>query len=115
MAPLRALRAVGDGSELWFGGTVLPGAGRPRTRPDRVLADKAYTSRSNRRYLRRRGIRHTLPERLDQVLDVGERTRVGHADPELDLRHAWSLPSTKAAAEYCITNALSAGTGFMAR
>lgn len=33
-----------------------PGGGRPRTRPDRVLADKAYTSKANRRYLRRRGI-----------------------------------------------------------
>ncbi|WP_443333517.1 IS5 family transposase [Streptomyces sp. MJM1172] len=42
------------------------GIGRPRTRPDRVLADKAYTSRENRRYLRPRGIRHTIPERLDQ-------------------------------------------------
>ncbi|MFF7925400.1 IS5 family transposase [Streptomyces mirabilis] len=42
------------------------GVGRPRTRPDHVLADKAYTSRTNRRYLRRRGIRHTIPERLDQ-------------------------------------------------
>ncbi len=42
------------------------GVGRPRTRPDRVLADKAYTSRRNRRYLRRRGIPHTIPERLDQ-------------------------------------------------
>jgi len=42
------------------------GAGRPRTRPDHVLADKAYTSRRNRRYLRRRGIRHTIPERVDQ-------------------------------------------------
>lgn len=40
--------------------------GRPRTRPDHVLADKAYTSRKNRRYLRRRGIPHTIPERLDQ-------------------------------------------------
>nr|PPQ62012.1 hypothetical protein C5F59_39205 [Streptomyces sp. QL37] len=28
--------------------------------------DKAYTSRRNRRYLRRRGIPHTIPERLDQ-------------------------------------------------
>ncbi|MGW6027894.1 IS5 family transposase [Streptomyces sp. NPDC055099] len=43
-----------------------PGVGRPRTRPDHVLADKAYTSRKNRRYLRRRGISHTIPERLDQ-------------------------------------------------
>ncbi len=36
-----------------------PKVGRPRTRPDHVLADKAYTSRSNRRYLRRRGGRPT--------------------------------------------------------
>ncbi|GAA2348270.1 hypothetical protein GCM10010431_84930 [Streptomyces kunmingensis] len=42
------------------------GVGRPRTRPDRDLADKAYTSRANRRYLRRRGISHTIPERRDQ-------------------------------------------------
>ncbi|WP_331751727.1 IS5 family transposase (plasmid) [Streptomyces sp. NBC_00723] len=42
------------------------GVGRPRTRPDHVLADKAYTSRKNRRYLRRRGIAHTIPERFDQ-------------------------------------------------
>lgn len=42
------------------------GVGRPRTRPCVVLADKACTSRTNRRYLRRRGIRHIIPERLDQ-------------------------------------------------
>jgi transposase len=41
-------------------------AGRPRTRPDRVLADKAYTSRANRRYLRRRGIKATIPSKADQ-------------------------------------------------
>jgi transposase len=33
-----------------------PGPGRPRTRPLRVLADKAYPSRANRAYLRRRRI-----------------------------------------------------------
>lgn len=32
------------------------GPGRPRGRPDRVRADKAYASRRNRAYLRRRGI-----------------------------------------------------------
>ncbi|MFI7576177.1 IS5 family transposase [Micromonospora sp. NPDC049497] len=42
------------------------GAGRPRTRPDRVLADKAYTSRANRRYLHRRGIAATIPSKADQ-------------------------------------------------
>ncbi|MGV9987984.1 hypothetical protein [Streptomyces olivaceus] len=31
------------------------GPGRPRVRPDRVRADKAYASRRNRAYLRRPG------------------------------------------------------------
>jgi transposase len=43
------------------------GPGRPRTRPDRVLADKAYSSRSNRGYLRRRGIKATIAEPADQA------------------------------------------------
>ncbi|MFF7725880.1 IS5 family transposase [Streptomyces sp. NPDC008001] len=43
------------------------GTGRPRTRPDRVRADKAYASRKNRAYLRRRGIRCTIPDKADQV------------------------------------------------
>ncbi|MCL2585937.1 MAG: IS5 family transposase [Streptosporangiales bacterium] len=44
-----------------------PRGGRPRTRPDRVLADKAYGSRANRRYLRRLGILCTIPEKKDQA------------------------------------------------
>ena len=44
-----------------------PGRGRPRTRPRRVLADKAYGSRANRACLRRRGIRCTIPEKADQI------------------------------------------------
>jgi transposase len=40
--------------------------GRPRTRPDRVLADKGYSSRAIRTWLRARGIAHTIPERADQ-------------------------------------------------
>ncbi|MGW6876130.1 IS5 family transposase [Streptomyces xanthophaeus] len=43
-----------------------PGGGRPRTRPDHVGGDKAYCSRRNRRYLRRRQIKHTIPEPGDQ-------------------------------------------------
>ena len=42
------------------------GPGRPRTRPDRVLADKAYTSKANRAWLRRRGIKATIPSKADQ-------------------------------------------------
>lgn len=40
--------------------------GRPRKRPDRVLADKGYSSRANRNLLRSRGIPHTIPEPKDQ-------------------------------------------------
>ncbi|WP_370444248.1 transposase [Streptomyces sp. Root264] len=43
------------------------GPGRPRTRPNRVRADKAYASRKNRAYLRRRGIRCTIPDKADQT------------------------------------------------
>ncbi|NUP44245.1 MAG: IS5 family transposase, partial [Streptomyces sp.] len=43
--------------------------GRPRTRPDSMAADKAYSSRANRAnraYLRRHKTRHTIPEPRDQ-------------------------------------------------
>ena len=40
--------------------------GRPRTRPDRVLADKAYSSRAIRTHLRERGITAVIPEPDDQ-------------------------------------------------
>jgi len=46
----------------------LIGAGRPRTRPDRVRADKAYSSRVNRTYLRRRAKGATIPEPVGQPL-----------------------------------------------
>lgn len=40
--------------------------GRPRTRPDHLSGGKAYSSRRNRRYLRRRQIKHTIPEPRNQ-------------------------------------------------
>ncbi|WP_369252056.1 IS5 family transposase [Streptomyces sp. R41] len=40
--------------------------GRPRTRPGHLGGDKAYSSRRNRRYLRRRQIKHTIPEPKNQ-------------------------------------------------
>lgn len=40
--------------------------GRPRTRPDAVAADKAYSSKANRAYLRRRRIGAVIPEKKDQ-------------------------------------------------
>lgn len=44
-----------------------PGAGRPRKRPEVLIADKGYAHDSTRRALRQRGIRHVIPERSDQV------------------------------------------------
>lgn len=48
------------------GAVKRPGSGRPRLRPERVCGDKAYGSKSNRRYLRRRGIRYTLPRKSNE-------------------------------------------------
>jgi transposase len=39
--------------------------GRPRTRPDRILADKGYSYPRYRRYLRGRKLAHVIPERAD--------------------------------------------------
>lgn len=49
-------------------------AGRPRTRPDAVRADKAYSSRAIRTHLRSRGIKAVIPEPDDQK---GHRKRRG--------------------------------------
>lgn len=41
------------------------GSGRPRKKPASLAADKAYSNGPVRAYLRRRGIRHTIPEKSD--------------------------------------------------
>jgi transposase len=58
-----------------------PGRARPRTRPDRVLADKAYSSAANRAYLRRRGIRATIPVPADQAAHRRNRGSAGGRPP----------------------------------
>jgi transposase len=45
------------------GAVQRSGRGRPRLRPGRVVGDKGYTGRRHRAYLRRRGIRYTIPRR----------------------------------------------------
>ena len=40
--------------------------GRPRKRPEHLLADRGYSFEGCRQVLRRRGIPHTIPERKDQ-------------------------------------------------
>ncbi|WP_406164180.1 MULTISPECIES: IS5 family transposase [Streptomyces] len=60
------------------------GQGRPRCRPDQVVADKAYSSRSFRAYLRRRGIACTIPEKNDQRRHRHNRGRHGGRPPAFD-------------------------------
>jgi transposase len=55
--------------------------GRRRTRPDAAHADKAYDSRANRAYLRRRGIRARIARR-----GIESSTRLG--------RHRWRIERT---------------------
>ena len=53
--------------QLMTGGVVKrPGSGRPRVRPKRVCGDKGYSSRKIRGYLRRRGIRYTIPRKRNE-------------------------------------------------
>ncbi|GAA4195280.1 hypothetical protein GCM10023074_19040 [Microbispora amethystogenes] len=61
-----------------------PGVGRPRTRPDRVLADKAYTSAANRAYLRQRGIKATIPRKADQDASRRAKGSKGGRPPAFD-------------------------------
>jgi transposase len=57
------------------------GPGRPRTRPDPIRADKAYSSRAIRGHLRRRGIGCTIPEPDDQVRNPKQRGALGGRPP----------------------------------
>lgn len=80
------LRAEGNGKPMTFvltagqrhettqfealmeqGAVKRRGRGRPRVRPQRVLGDKAYSSRKIRQYLKRRGIGCTIPRRRDET------------------------------------------------
>ena len=60
------------------------GPGRPRTRPGRVLGDKAYSSRGIRTYLRRRRIKATIPEPADQKKNRLRRGSTGGRPPRFD-------------------------------
>jgi transposase len=63
---------------------VRRGRGRPRTRPGRVLADKAYSSGAIRTHLRRRRIKATIPEPADQVRNRLRRGARGGRPPAFD-------------------------------
>ncbi|MFF4901754.1 transposase [Streptomyces sp. NPDC001068] len=51
------------------------GSGRPRLRPDLLIADKRYSSKAIRAWLRRRGVAHTIAGRADRIRN---RARLGN-------------------------------------
>ncbi|MFC4870044.1 IS5 family transposase, partial [Streptomonospora arabica] len=89
--PLAVVVGAGQGGDSPQFARVLerirvdrPGPGRPRTRPDRVLADKAYSSRGNRAYLRRRKVPATIAEPADQRGHRKARGSAGGRPPVFD-------------------------------
>ena len=53
------------------------GAGRPRTNPDVLLGDKAYSARAHREHLRSRGVTTVVPEPADQLANRQRRGSAG--------------------------------------
>jgi transposase len=80
--PLSVLVSAGQRHEGAHLGAVLDAirvprgegcSGRPRKRPDHLLADRGYGYDAHRRLLRRRGISHTIPQRRNHRLKKGAR------------------------------------------
>ncbi|WP_327110879.1 IS5 family transposase [Streptomyces sp. NBC_01341] len=89
--PLSIVLTPGNVNDATVFGQVLAGirvpraaGGRPRTTPERVLGDKAYSSRAIRHLLRRRGIVATIPERRDQAANRRRRGALGGRPPAFD-------------------------------
>lgn len=81
MALLLSAGQAGDNPRLMPLLDALTQTGR---RPDHLLADKAYSHPSTRRELRRRRIRHTIPERSDQVKRRKSKGPAGGRPPKFD-------------------------------
>ena len=60
------------------------GAGRPRTRPDMLLADRAYSTGVIRADLRRRAITAVIPLKRDQIANRKGRGSAGGRPPAFD-------------------------------
>jgi len=61
-----------------------PGRGRPRTRPDQLLGDKAYSSRANRALLRGKRVTTVIPQRGDEICHRLRRGAAGGRPPSFD-------------------------------
>lgn len=72
--------------------------GRPRSRPDAIAGDKAYSSRANRAYLRKRNIKAVIPEKADRAAN---RKKKGWRGGRPVSRHA-ELYKDRNSVERCI-------------
>ena len=61
-----------------------PGCGRPRTTPDALLADKAYSAKAHRDALRARGVKVVIPEKTDQQTNRKNRGSKGGRPVDFD-------------------------------
>lgn len=59
--------------------------GRPRTRPEVLLADKAYSVRAHRTHLRARAIKVVIPEKSDQIAHRQRRGQRGGRPVSFDV------------------------------
>jgi transposase len=60
------------------------GVGRPRTRPDAVVADRAYTNGVNRRMLAGRGIKTVIPQKSNEIAARQRKGSAGGRPPAHD-------------------------------
>lgn len=60
------------------------GPGRPRTRPDTVIGDKAYSSRAIRAELRARRVKAVIAQPSDQIAHRKRRGSAGGRPPSFD-------------------------------
>jgi putative transposase len=60
------------------------GPGRARTRPDKLIADKAYSARAIRAHLRARKVTAVIPEKTDQIAHRKRRGSNGGRRPSFD-------------------------------
>ena len=62
------------------------GPGRPRTRPDALLGDKAYSSRGIRALLRAKRVKAVIPQPADQIGHRQRRGSAGGRPPAFDAK-----------------------------
>ena len=60
------------------------GAGRPRTTPEALRGDKAYSAKAHRDHLRARGVKVVIPEKTDQQANRKNRGSGGGRPVGLD-------------------------------